>query len=30
MGSIPDEVTGFFDSPNVSGRTMALGMTQLL
>jgi hypothetical protein len=29
-GSIPDEVTGFFISPNPSSRTMALGSTQPL
>jgi hypothetical protein len=29
-GSIPDEVTGFFNSPNPSSRTMALGSTQRL
>jgi hypothetical protein len=28
--SIPDEVNGFFDLPNPSSRTMALGSTQLL
>jgi hypothetical protein len=27
-GSIPDEVTGFFNSPNSSSRTMVLGSTQ--
>jgi hypothetical protein len=31
MGSIPDEVIGFFfNSPNPSSRTMALGSTQPL
>jgi hypothetical protein len=29
-GSIPDEVTGFFNLPNPSSRTIALGSTQLL
>jgi hypothetical protein len=29
-GSIPDEVTGFFNWPNLSTRTMALGLTQPL
>jgi hypothetical protein len=29
-GSIPDEVTGFFNRPNHSSRTMALGLTQPL
>jgi hypothetical protein len=29
-GSIPDEVIEFFNSPNPSSRTMALGSTQLL
>jgi hypothetical protein len=29
-GSIPDEVTGFFNWPNASSRTMALWSTQLL
>jgi hypothetical protein len=29
-GSIPDEVTGFFNWPNPSSRTMALGSTQPL
>jgi hypothetical protein len=29
-GSIPDEVVGFFNSPNPSSRTMALGWTQPL
>jgi hypothetical protein len=29
-GSIPDEVIGFFNWPNLSGRTMALGSTQPL
>ena len=29
-GSIPDGVTGFFHWHNPSGRTMALGSTQLL
>jgi hypothetical protein len=29
-GSIPDEVTGFFDLPNPSSRSMALGSTQPL
>jgi hypothetical protein len=29
-GSIPDEFTGFFNSPNPSGRIMALGLTQPL
>jgi hypothetical protein len=28
--SIPDEVTGFFNLPNPSSRTMALGSTQPL
>jgi hypothetical protein len=28
--SIPDEVTGFFNSPNPTSRTMALGSTQPL
>jgi hypothetical protein len=28
MGSIPDEVIGFFNWPNPSSRTMALGSTQ--
>jgi hypothetical protein len=28
--SIPDEVIGFFNRPNASSRTMALGLTQLL
>jgi hypothetical protein len=28
--SIPDEVTGFFNKPNPSSRTMALGSTQPL
>jgi hypothetical protein len=27
-GSIPDEVIGFFNLPNPSSRTMALGSTQ--
>jgi hypothetical protein len=27
-GSIPEQVIGFFDSPNSSSRTMALGSTQ--
>jgi hypothetical protein len=30
MGSIPDEVIGCFSSPNLSSRTMAHGLTQLL
>jgi hypothetical protein len=30
VGSIPDEVIGFFSLPNPSSRTMALGLTQLL
>jgi hypothetical protein len=30
MGSIPDEVIGFFTWPNPSSRTMALGSTQPL
>jgi hypothetical protein len=30
VGSIPDEVIGFFNSPNPSSRTMALGLTQPL
>jgi hypothetical protein len=29
-GSIPDYVIGFFNVPNLSSRTMALGMTQPL
>jgi hypothetical protein len=29
-GSIPYEVNGFFNSPNLSIRTMALGLTQPL
>jgi hypothetical protein len=29
-GSIPDEVTGFFNWPNPSSRTVALGATQPL
>jgi hypothetical protein len=29
-GSIPDEETGFFNWPNPSSRTMALGSTQPL
>jgi hypothetical protein len=29
-GSIPDEVTGFFNLTNPSSRTMALGLTQPL
>jgi hypothetical protein len=29
-GSIPDEVIGFFNWPNPSSRTMALGSTQFL
>jgi hypothetical protein len=29
-GSIPDEITGFFNLPNPSSRTMALGSTQPL
>jgi hypothetical protein len=29
-GSIPDEVIGFFNLPNPSSRTMALGSTQPL
>jgi hypothetical protein len=28
-GSIPDEVTGFFNFPNPSSRTMALGSISL-
>jgi hypothetical protein len=27
-GSIPDEVNSFFNSPNISSRTMTLGSTQ--
>jgi hypothetical protein len=27
-GSIPDEIIGFFNWPNLSSRTMALGSTQ--
>jgi hypothetical protein len=30
MGSIPDEVIGFFNWPKPSSRTMALGLTQPL
>jgi hypothetical protein len=30
MGSIPDEVIGFFNWSNTSSHTMALGLTQLL
>jgi hypothetical protein len=30
MGSIPDEVIGFFNLPNPSSRTMVLGSTQPL
>jgi hypothetical protein len=30
VGSIPDEVIGFFNRPNPSSRTLALGSTQLL
>jgi hypothetical protein len=30
MGSNPNEVIGFFDWPNPSSRTMALGSTQPL
>jgi hypothetical protein len=30
MGSIPDDVIGFFNSPNPSSRSMALGLTQPL
>jgi hypothetical protein len=30
VGSIPDEVIVFFNLPNSSGRTMALGSTQPL
>jgi hypothetical protein len=30
MGSIADEVTGFFNCPNYSSRTMTLGLTQPL
>jgi hypothetical protein len=30
MVSIPDELTGFFNWPNPSSRTMALGSTQPL
>jgi hypothetical protein len=30
VGSIPDEFTGFLNSPNPSSRTMALGSTQPL
>jgi hypothetical protein len=29
-GSIPDEITGFFNLPNPSSRTMALGSTHPL
>jgi hypothetical protein len=29
-GSIPDEIIGFFNWPNPSSRTMALGSTQPL
>jgi hypothetical protein len=28
VGSIPDEVIGFFNLPNPSGRTLVLGSTQ--
>jgi hypothetical protein len=30
VGSIPDEVTGFFNLPNPSSHPMALGLTQPL
>jgi hypothetical protein len=30
VGSIPDEIIGFFNLPNPSSRTMALGSTQHL
>jgi hypothetical protein len=30
VGSIPDEVTEFFNSPNPSSRSMTLGSTQPL
>jgi hypothetical protein len=30
MGSSPDEVIGFFSLPNLSSRTMALGLTHSL
>jgi hypothetical protein len=30
VGSIPNEATGFFNRPNPSSRTMALGSTQPL
>jgi hypothetical protein len=30
MGSVPNEVAEFFDLPNPSSRTMALGITQSL
>jgi hypothetical protein len=30
VGSVPDEVIGFFNLPNVSSRVMALGSTQPL
>jgi hypothetical protein len=30
VGSIPDEITGGFNLPNLSGRTMALVSTQPL
>jgi hypothetical protein len=30
VGSNPDEVIGFFNSPNPSSRIMALGLTQPL
>jgi hypothetical protein len=30
MDSIPDEFTGFFNSPSTSSRTMALGLSQTL
>jgi hypothetical protein len=30
VGSIPDEVVGFFNCPNPSSHTMALGLTQPL
>jgi hypothetical protein len=29
-GSVPDEVAGFFNTPNPSSHTMALGVTQPL
>jgi hypothetical protein len=28
LGSIPDEVIGFFNLPNLSSRIMTLGLTQ--